>query len=338
MNVRLKPLAEQVIVITGASSGIGLVTARQASRLGARLVLVARNEDALRQLSGELNSQGGETIHVVADVSDQEQVRRVGEVALRRFGGFDTWMNLAGVGIFGACEEVPTLDARRLFDVNFWGVVFGSLVAVGHLRRHGGALINMGSEVSDRALPLQGIYSASKHAVKGYTDALRDELEEEGAPVSVTLVKPSAVATQFVDHAANYMDQEPRLAPPVYAPEIAAEVLLHAATHAVRDLYVGGAARLMAVGAHYAPRLLDKSLGGYMRRFAKSGSPSRARSDHTLYHPGTDLRERGTTGWRTHEHSLYTQAELHPTMSRAAVLGAGLALLTLWQMRKGRVV
>src|SRR5512141_1495613 len=191
MSVSLKRITEQVIVITGATSGVGLVTARQAAQRGARLVLAARNEAALKQLAAELTGRGSEVAYVVADVGDEAQVRSIAEAAIERFGGFDTWINNAGVSIYGRAEDIPLADQRRLFDTNFWGVVNGSLVAVEHLKNNGGALINIGSEVSDVAVPLQGIYSASKHAVKGYTDALRMELDHDGVPIAVTLVKPS---------------------------------------------------------------------------------------------------------------------------------------------------
>lgn len=334
MKFQLKKISEQVIVITGASSGIGLTTARRAAQRGARLVLVARNEDALRQLTFELSKQGREVIHVVADVGIEEDVRRVARAAIERFGGFDTWVNNAGISIFGRNEDVSLDDQRRLFQTNFWGVVHGSLVAVEHLKQHGGALINLGSEVSDHAVPLQGIYSASKHAVKGFTDSLRLELEAEGAPVAVTLIKPAAVDTMFVEHAKNYLEMEPRLPPPVYAPEIAADAILHAAEHFTRDIFVGGAAKLISASAHYAPRALDS----YMKRFLfnqqKSGMPARDRGQHSLYQHGTDLQER--QGYRGHvcESSLYTKAMINPKAAFALALAAGMALSALWRWRQ----
>src|ERR687884_580384 len=234
MDVKLKRLSEQVLVITGASSGIGLVTAREAARRGAKLVLAARAEDALRQLCEEINSAGGEAVYVVADVGREEDVRRVAEQALARFGRVDTWVNNAGVSIYGRILDTPFEDMRRLYETNFWGVVYGSVVAAEVLRQRGGALINVGSVVSDRAIPVQGVYSSSKHAVKGFTDALRMELEAEGAPVSVTLIKPGAIDTPYPEHAKNYMEREPALPPPVYAPEVVAEAILYCAENPER--------------------------------------------------------------------------------------------------------
>ena len=231
MGVQLKKLSEQVIVITGASSGIGLVTARMAARQGARLVLAARSEDALRTLTDEIKAEGGKAVYAVADVGREEDVRRIADAARHHFGGFDTWVNNAGVSIYGRVLDVSMEDHRQLFETNYWGLVHGSRVAAEHLRQRGGAIINVGSSLSDRAIPLQGTYCASKHAVKGYTDALRMELEEEDAPISVTLIKPSAIDTPYKDHAKNYLPVEPENPPPVYAPETVAEAILHSATH-----------------------------------------------------------------------------------------------------------
>jgi NAD(P)-dependent dehydrogenase (short-subunit alcohol dehydrogenase family) len=157
MKLKLKKLRDQVVVITGASSGIGLVTARRAARRGARLVLAARSGEELRQLASEISSQGGQAIDVVADVASEEDVRHIAKAARERFGGFDTWINNAGLTMFGRLEETSLSDARRLFDINFWGIVHGSLAALPQLKKHGGALINLGSVVSDRAFPLQGM-------------------------------------------------------------------------------------------------------------------------------------------------------------------------------------
>ncbi len=218
MSVSLKPLRDQVMVITGASSGIGLATAQAAATKGARLVLSSRNGAVLQDIERQINGAGGQAIHVVADVGRREEVQRIADAAVQCFGGFDTWVNNAGLSIWGRLEEVSDEDHHRLFETNFWGVVYGSLIAVAHLKRRGGALINLGSLVSDVAIPLQGMYRASKHAIKGFTDALRMELEEEGAPISVTLIKPTSINTPFPQHAKNYMDKEPKLPPPSIHP------------------------------------------------------------------------------------------------------------------------
>jgi NADP-dependent 3-hydroxy acid dehydrogenase YdfG len=259
MAVDLKPLDQQVIVITGASSGIGLATALAAAEQGAKLVLAARAGQALDEICQRIKAGGGQAIYVVADVGRREQVEHVAEAAIQKFGRIDTWVNDAGVSIYGRLDEVSDEDNRRLFDTNFWGVVYGSLAALPYLKRQGGALINVGSEVSEAVVPLQGMYAASKHAVKGFTDALRVEIEEiDEAPVSITLIQPTAVNTPYPQHAKNYMDQEPKLPTPQIDPEKVADAILKAAVKPQRDVKVGSTAVLNTLTAKLAPSLGDK--------------------------------------------------------------------------------
>ena len=295
-------------MITGASSGIGLTTARMAAEQGAKLVLVARDQDSLERLAEELRQQGCDALAVAADVGMQEDIQRVGDRAIERFGRIDTWINNAGVSIFGRLEDVPMDDSQRMFQTNFWGVVNGSLQAVRHLKERGGAIINVGSEVSDRAIPLQGMYSASKHAVKGFTDSLRMELKHDKLPISVTLIKPTAIDTMFTVHARNYMEKEPRLPPPVYAPEIVANAILYAAQHPRRDVFVGGPAKMSAMGAYYTPRLLDRVNQRATYRNQQSDQFSSANRTDALYEPdpGNALRQRDESIDKVVESCPYT--------------------------------
>ena len=326
MKLKLRPLDTQVMVITGATSGIGLVTARIAAAKRARLVLAARNEGALRFLTDEINAAGGEAVHAVADVGNEEDVRGIAATARQRFGGFDTWVNNAGVSIYGNLTDVSLADHRRLFETNYWGVVHGSLVAVEHLRLRGGALINIGSALSDRAIPVQGAYCASKHAVKGFTDALRMELEHQEIPISVTLIKPAAIDTPYRDHAKNYLPVEPQNPPPVYAPEVVAEAILHCAENPERDVFVGAGGKGISVAGHYAPEITDKVMEWTMFGLQESDKPERNPQDSALYQPAGPYAERGGYEGHVAESSLYTKASLHPVIVGGLLLaGAGLA-------------
>lgn len=333
MNIVLKHLRDQAVVITGATSGIGLATARSAARAGAKLTLAGRSENALRQIEQELRAAGCEVECVVADVGQEGEVRKVAEAARNRFGGFDTWVNNAGVSIYGRSLDVPVEDQRRLFETNFWGVVHGSRVALEHLRERGGALINVGSVVSDRAFPLQGAYSASKAAVKAYTDTLRMELEQEGAPVSVTLVQPGSIDTPFPQHARNYMDAEPNLPAPVYSPQLVADAILHAAENPVRDLMVGGSAKLISTMERLSPRLTDQYMERSLFEQQKKESWAEERGD-SLYSASEDPRERGGHEGHVFERSLYTAAARRPMTTAAIAVGAGLAMVALFATQR----
>ena len=304
MKPKLKALKDQVVVITGASSGIGLATALAAASEGARVVLVARSEATLKDAAAHIRDTGGEAIAVAADVADRAALENVARSTIDTFGRIDTWVNDAGVSIYGRLDEVQDADNRRLFDTNYWGVVNGSLVALPHLKANegGGALINVGSEVSDASIPLQGMYSASKHAVKGFTDALRVELDADEALVSVTLIQPTAVNTPYPEHAGNYLSQEPMLPTPMIEPEKVASAILDAATSPARDVKVGAMSTLNTTLAKVLPSLFDvmakKQLGRQQR-----DEPPHAR-EGTLYQAG----ECGRTHGRGDEHSADSDA------------------------------
>lgn len=332
MKVKLKKLKDQVIVITGASSGIGLTTARKAAQRGAKLVLAARSEDALRQVENELSGVS-EVVTVVADVAREDDVRSIAEAAMQRFGRFDTWVNNAGVSVYGRSLDVPIEDQRKLFETNFWGVVYGSHVAAEHLRREGGAIINLGSVVSDRAMPLQGAYSASKAAIKAYTDTLRMELEEERAPISLTLIQPTGIDTPFPQHAKNYMEAEPRLPEPVYSPDIVADVILQAAQQPIRHMHIGGGAKQFAMMASLAPRFTDKFMEKSMFKKQKRDEPAGYRRS-SLDHPSEDLRERGDHDGPVKHTSLYTASARRPMTTAVVALGAGVAVAALVAARR----
>jgi short-subunit dehydrogenase len=335
MTIRLKPLRDQAIVITGASSGIGLVTAKKAGRAGAAVVLAARNEHDLRDAVAEIRRFGGRAIHVVADVSNPHEVESIAAAAVGAFGRIDTWVNIAGVAVYGRIMELPLEEMRQQFDINYWGVVHGSRVAVPYLRLDGGALINVGSAVSDRAIPLQGNYSAAKHAIKGFTDALRMELDDAGAPISVTLIKPSSIDTPFFDKARSHLGVEPQPVPPVYAPDLVADAILAAAQRPVRDVIVGGSGRLLSMSS-LAPRAADAYMERSLFDSQKTDKPVFGRADNLFAPVAHDGGERGRN-WqgRTIRRSASTAAALHPRAA-AGLLTAAAAFAIAAYVRVGR--
>jgi short-subunit dehydrogenase len=326
MTLKLKSLDRQVVVITGATSGIGLSTARAAAAKGATLVLAARNEEALKSVCDDLASKGAKTAYVVADVGVEADVRAIAAAAIARFGGFDTWVNDAGVSIFGEITQTPIEDQRRLFETNYWGVVYGSLVAVEHFRERpgGGALINVGSVLGDLAIPLQGAYSASKHAVKGFTNVLRMELMREGAPVSVTLIRPSAIDSPYKDHARNLTGAPVKNPSPVYAAPLVAQAILYAASHKTRELSVGSSGPILAALGAIAPIVAEPMLAWLAPVLQRDEEGRKGTRQDNLHQAGQDLRERAYyKGVR--ESSLFSAAQMRPRATMALAVLASLA-------------
>ena len=324
MNVQLKPLSEQVIVITGASSGNGLATAREAVERGARVVIAARNAEALERVATELGHDRSAVC--AADVAREEDVERIAEVAVERFGGFDSWVNDAAAATYGRIEEISLEDHRRIFDVNYFGLLKGSLVAARHLKsRNGGAIVNVGSVLSDRAMILQGPYSASKAAVQAATDALRMELEEEGAPISVTLIKPGSIDTPYPEHARNLMEEPPRLPPMLYDPALVADAILFGCEHPRRHLYVGGSGYLVSLAGRLAPRLTDVAMEMFgVSTQQKPGDPGdeRKRKRDNLHEPRADGDEHGEQDVFVRKTSLLLEAQKNPLNVPLAAAGA----------------
>lgn len=325
----LKPLAEQVMVVTGASSGIGRATALMAAARGARVVLAARDADALATLETELRRAGGRALAAPTDVSVEEQVRALAARAAETFGGIDTWVNNAAVSAYGTFEQLPPDEFRRVIDVNLFGQVHGCRAALPYLKQQGrGALICVGSALSDRAVQLQSAYCASKHAVKALTEALRLEQEEAGTGVQVTLIKPASFNTPLFDQAATHLGVKPKPIAPVYDPDIAAQAILYAAEHRTRELVVGGGAKLLTTLEAFAGPLLDWWMVRTATRGQQSQEPRPEEAPSNLFAPLPGQgRVRGSfKGRRT---SLYTAARLHPraatlaAVAAAGVFGAG---------------
>ena len=324
MRVRLKPLRQQSIVITGASSGNGLATAEEAVTRGAAVMLAARNGEALRRIQAELRGRGGRVAVCEADVGNEEDVERIAQTAIDEHGGFDSWVNNAAAATYGQIEDVPIDDHRRVFEVNYFGLLKGSLVAVKHLRERGGAIVNVGSVLSDRAMIDQGPYSATKAAVQAATDALRMELERERAPISVTLIKPGSVHTPYPEHARSYMAQPPRLPPPLYDPRLVADAILFACENPRRQLYVGGSGYLVSLLGRFAPRLTDLAMQEFGRRTQElpedPGDPGKR---DNLYEPKRDGGIEGAQDLYVRRTSYLLELQKNPLMAPFLALAAG---------------
>ena len=233
--------------------------------------------------------------------------------------------------IYGKLWEVEERDSERLMRTNFWGTVNGSLVAVEHLRGKGGALVNVGSVASDLAFPLQGMYCATKHAVKGFTDALRMELLQDNVPIGVTLIKPASIDTPLPHRARNYMDREPTLPPPLYRPEEVAEAVLHAVVNPRREIAVGGASAALSTFKAVAPGAYDL-LAPAISAFEQKREPPRD-PEGSLHRSKNAGQVRGGYSGPVMA-SAYTRAGLNPVTTTILATGASLAAAVLLNRRR----
>jgi short-subunit dehydrogenase len=293
------------------------------SHQGAKLFLIARNEDALKSVQSEIRAAGGAVEYAVADVAEHAALKKAAEAAVRTFGGFDTWINDAGAFIYGRLDHVAVEDQRRLFDVTYWGVVHGTLVAAQHLQTTGGAIINVGSVLGEIAIPYQGAYCAAKFAVKGFTEAFRREVEAEHQPISLTLIKPAAINTPFTDHARNRMGSPGvRNPPPAYDPHLVARAIAYACATPIRDVTIGGAGGVsMVVGNLIAPRVMDwiSARLGHASMTTKDRGDEKQRDN--LYEPREDLSVNSSLRPMTRKTSLALEAQLNPGLTLAALTG-----------------
>ena len=315
----LRPLSEQVVVIMGASSGIGRETALQMARRGARLAVAARDGDALESLVEEVVRDGGEALAVVADTSRMEDVQAVAEATTDRYGGFDTWVQAAAVALYARFEDTSAEEFRRVVEVNLLGHVHAALAALPHLRRRGaGAFIAISSVEARRSFPYHAAYAASKHGIDGFLEALRVELRQEGVPISVTNVLPASINTPLFDKARSRLGVKPMPIPPIYQPATVAPVILHAAEHPARDLVAGGAGKAFLATQRISPRLLDAAL-------VRVGFRSQL-SDQREEQSGDNLdgplpgwgRTEGSFSRGAWSHSTYNWLETHAPLRRLA--------------------
>lgn len=329
--MNLKPIHEQVVVIVGANSGIGREAALQFAERGAKVVVAGRSLSSLNELAGEIESRGGEATSQVADVSQFEQMQDLAKRAVEAYGRIDTWVHVAAASLFAPFQEIKPEEFRRVIEVNLIGQAFGAMAALPHLKRTAGALIHIGSVESKRGIPLHSVYSASKHGMIGFIDALRVELMHDRTPVSVTTILPAGINTPFFDKSMTRLGVKPRPSPPIYEPVLVAKAILHAAEHPVREIYVGGAGRALELLHRLSPHLTDWLLSRFSYPLQMTNQPKTDQSPSNLYDhiEGYD-QVQGSFSKEARSISVYTGVAMHPAL-RWGLLGmlAGIGAVLL---------
>jgi short-subunit dehydrogenase len=331
-SLALKPLDHQVMVITGATSGIGLVTAREAAARGATVLLVARDEEVLRATVDAIREAGRQAEYAVADVGNLADVRQAAAAAVEHFGRIDTWVNNAGVAIYAKLVDTPIAEHQRLFQTNYFGAVHSALTALEYMREAGGAIITVASIAADIPSPIMGAYAASKHAIKGFIHSLRIEVVADRLPVAITLIKPSGIDTPIAQHAANDVEGEALIPVPVYDPSIVAAAILDAAEHPRRDVTVGGGGKLQTLLVEHFPQALDH-LGRWFEPMLVNRDEPKTTADNLDAPVSNGMERSPEQGGRSF--SLFTTAARHP-MPLVVSLAAMSAILLAGAARRAK--
>ncbi|WOD41923.1 SDR family oxidoreductase [Nodosilinea sp. E11] len=284
--MQLKPINQQVVVVVGASSGIGRDAALALTQRGAQVVVAARNQAGLESLVEQIRRAGGEAIAVVADVAEFEQVNAIAEAAIATFGRIDTWVHCAAIGMLAPFEAMTIEEFRRIIDVTLMGQVYGAKVALPHLKQAGqGSLIAISSMEGRRALPLQSAYSTAKHGLEGFLESLRVELEHEGQAINITSIKPAVINTPFYNHMRTKVGVKPTGIPPYYDPRLVTTAILYAAEHPIRDYIVGDVGRLLDVTQRLSPEVVDFALAHIGFRGQRTDQPKTSQAPDGLFEP-----------------------------------------------------
>ncbi len=253
---------DRVVVVTGASAGVGRAVARAFGQQGAKVGLIARTREALDDAAREIERAGGEALVLPLDVADPDAVMAAADQVVARWGRIDVWVNDAMVSVFSPVKEMKPQEYRRVTEVDYLGYVHGTLAALRHmLLRDRGHIIQIGSALVYRSIPLQSAYCASKAAIRGFTDSLRCELHHDHSHVRVSMVQLPAVNTPQFDVVRSRLPDHPQPVPPIYQPEVIARAVRYVADHPTRELWVGWTTVKAIVGQKLVPGLLDRYLG-----------------------------------------------------------------------------
>ncbi|HEY9691475.1 MAG TPA: SDR family oxidoreductase [Oculatellaceae cyanobacterium] len=332
--MQLKPIQDQVVVVVGASSGIGRETALQFAKKQAKVVVSGRSEAKIASLVDEIRGFQGEVTAVIADVAEFDQVKAIADKAVEVYGRIDTWVHLPATAVFAMFEETKPEEFKRVIEVNLLGQVYGAMAALPYLKQQGrGALIHISSIEGIRSLPLQSSYGAAKHGIEGFLESLRVELLHEKLPISVTSIKPSVINTPFWDNAMTRLGVQPAGIPPYYDPRLVVDAILYTATNPTRDFFVGDSARVLDFLQKLSPSFVDALLVQIGFPFQKTDKPKSEHDSNNLYEPVlTDTRVDGD--FRTMViPSLLDWVDKNPALKWGAVTSVAFAFAVMQGMR-----
>ena len=329
--------ARQIVVVTGASAGLGRALVQMLAARGARIGLVARGQERLEATRREVEALGGEALALPGDVADPGTLERAAEKVEAAFGPVDVWVNNAMVSVYSPVAEMSADEFRRVTEVTYLGYVHGTLAALRRMRPRGsGIIIQVGSALAYRSIPLQSAYCAAKHAIKGFTESLLSELIHDGCPIRVTMVQMPALNTPQFDWTRNRLPNRPQPVPPIFQPEVGAKAVVYAIDHDVgRELLVGWPTLKAVLGEKIVPGYIDGYLARHGYDAAQTDEPEVERRPDNLWAPVPG-------DWAAHgrfdDRAKTVSAELELRLNRQWLLlaGAGLAGVALgaWNGRR----
>ena len=316
--------SNEVVVVTGASAGVGRATAVEFGRHGAKVALLARGEEALEGAKRDVEAAGGEALAIPTDVADHEQVEEAAERVEQELGPIDVWVNDAIAVIFSPFKDTDPEDFKRSTEVCYLGAVYGTKAALKRmLPRDRGTIVQVGSALSYRAIPLQSAYCGAKHAMRGFTDSVRTELMHDGSGVHMTMVQLPAINTPQFDVSKTTLPRHPQPVPPIYQPEVAARAIFWAAHKRRREVWVGLSSAIVIAGNKLLAGLGDRYLARTGYDSQQTGEPVDQNRPNNLYEPVPgDHGSHGDFDAQAHERS----PQLWSTRHRGLLLAAGLGI------------
>ena len=334
----------QVVVITGASAGIARATARQFGARGAQVALLARGQAGLDGAAKDVENAGGSALAIPTDVADYDQVDAAATQVEDTFGPIDVWINVAFTSVFAPFHEIGPEEFRRVTEVSYLGFVYGTMVALARMRpRDRGTIVQVGSALGERSIPLQSAYCGAKHAINGFTESLRTELMHDGSNIAITVVQMPAVNTPQFSWVLSRLPSHPQPVPPLYQPEVAARGVVFAADHPRRKQYWVGASTVgTLLGQKIAPALLDRYLAKTGYQSQQTGEKADPDRPHNLWEPvdGKDGHDHGAHGVfnsQAHGHCTQLWFSHHARLVSSVLAGVGTAGLATAILRlRGR--